>query len=103
MTSGEAAFQEGTFAQNGRFVFWTEDRTAGDRLGAIFILEEGLADDAARIPTAPSGRIGQGVLEDETCITLTRNTNLDDPSSLNTSFWESRFSPPVLPSMRQYS
>ncbi len=69
-TSDEAAFQEGKFAQNGRFVFWTEDRTAGDRLGAIFILEEGLAGDAARITTAPSGRIGQGVLEDETRITL---------------------------------
>lgn len=69
-TSDEAAFQEGKFAQNGRFVFWTEDRTGGDRLGPIFILEEGLPGDAARITTAPSGRISQGVLEDETRITL---------------------------------
>ncbi|MEO9971611.1 MAG: LptF/LptG family permease [Hyphomonadaceae bacterium] len=69
-TSDEAAFQEGKFAQNGRFVFWTEDRSGGDRLGPIFILEEGLPGDAARITTAPSGRISQGVLEDETRITL---------------------------------
>jgi lipopolysaccharide export system permease protein len=69
-TSDEAAFQEGKFAQNGRLVFWTEDRSGGDRLGAVFILETGLPEDGERITTAPTGRIGRGVLEDETRITL---------------------------------
>ena len=69
-TSDEAVFQEGKFAQSGKFVFWTEDRSGGDRLGPVFILEEDTANAAERITTAPSGRIGRGVLEDETRITL---------------------------------
>ena len=75
-TSDEAAFQEGKFAQNGRFVFWTEDRSGGDRLGAVFILETGLPGAGERITTAPSGRIGRGVLEDETRITLNTGQGL---------------------------
>ena len=69
-TSDEAVFQEGKFAQSGDFVFWTEDRSGGDRLGPVFILEEDVPNAAERITTAPSGRIGRGVLEDETRITL---------------------------------
>lgn len=69
-SSFEAAFQEGKFAQIGNRVFWTEDRSGGDRLGQVFILEEGRAGDTARLTTAPSGLIGRGVLEDETRITL---------------------------------
>ncbi|MEO0882448.1 MAG: LptF/LptG family permease [Pseudomonadota bacterium] len=69
-SSFEAAFQEGKFAQIGDRVFWTEDRSGGDQLGQVFILEEAHEDVNARLTTAPSGRIGRGVLEDETRITL---------------------------------
>ncbi|MEL6325036.1 MAG: LptF/LptG family permease, partial [Pseudomonadota bacterium] len=69
-SSFEAAFQEGKFAQIGRRIFWTEDRSSGDRLGQVFILEEGGDDGNARVTTAPSGIIGQGVLQDETRVTL---------------------------------
>ncbi|MEM7006462.1 MAG: LptF/LptG family permease [Pseudomonadota bacterium] len=69
-SSFEAAFQEGKFAQIGERVFWTEDRSGGDQLGQVFILEEAHEDINARLTTAPSGRIGRGVLEDETRITL---------------------------------
>lgn len=69
-SSFEAAFQEGKFAKIGRRVFWTEDRTGGDRLGQLFILEEGREGGTARLTTAPSGVIGRGVAEDETRITL---------------------------------
>ncbi|MEO1476037.1 MAG: LptF/LptG family permease [Pseudomonadota bacterium] len=69
-SSFEAVFQEGKFAQIGERIFWTEDRSGGDQLGQVFILEEAHDGANARLTTAPSGRIGRGVLEDETRITL---------------------------------
>lgn len=69
-SSAEAVFQEGKFAQVGRRVFWTEQRSSGDRLGPIFILEEGRTGNTTRLTTAPSGRIGRGVETSETRITL---------------------------------
>ncbi|MEO1475451.1 MAG: LptF/LptG family permease [Pseudomonadota bacterium] len=69
-TTFEAVFQEGKFASIGSRTFWTENRGAGDRLGQIFILEESRADRTARLTTAPSGQVGQGLEDDETRITL---------------------------------
>ena len=69
-SSTEALFQEGKYAQVDGRVFWTEDRSGGDDLGAIFILEEDQSGGNARLTTAPSGRVGRGVLENETRITL---------------------------------
>lgn len=76
-TSFEAAFQEGKFAQIGRRVFWTQQRSGGDRLGQIFILEDDqYGDRSARITTAPEGRIGRGVEEDETRISMARGQGI---------------------------
>ncbi|MEO0881985.1 MAG: LptF/LptG family permease [Pseudomonadota bacterium] len=69
-TTFEAAFQEGKFARIGSRTFWTENRRAGNRLGQVFILEDGRADRNARLTTAPSGKIADGVEQDETRITL---------------------------------
>lgn len=69
-TSQEAVFQEGKFAQVDDTIFWTENRTGGDELGQIFILESNRDGNNARLTTAPSGRIGRGVEAEETRITL---------------------------------
>ncbi len=79
-TSFEAAFQEGKFAQIGRRVFWTEQRTGGDRLGQVFILEEDEPSRAigntSRLTVAPSGRISTGDNADETRITLNQGQGM---------------------------
>ena len=75
-TSFEAAFQEGKFAQIGNRVFWTEQRSGGDRLGQIFILENEQNGNTSRITTAPGGRIGRGVEEDETRISMQRGQGI---------------------------
>lgn len=69
-SSAEAVFQEGKFAQLGRRVVWTQQRTGGDRLGQIFILEEGRTGNTSRITTAPAGKIRRGYTANETLITL---------------------------------
>ena len=69
-SSAEAVFQEGKFAQIGRRTVWTQQRTGGDTLGNIFILEEGRAGNTSRVTTAPAGRISQGFEVNETLITL---------------------------------
>lgn len=69
-SSAEAVFQEGKFAQIGRRTVWTEQRTGGDTLGAIFILEEGRVGNTSRVTTAPAGRISEGFAANATLITL---------------------------------
>ena len=69
-SSAEAVFQEGKFAQIGRRTVWTQQRTGGDKLGNIFILEEGRIGNTSRVTTAPAGRISQGFEAHETLITL---------------------------------
>lgn len=69
-SSAEAVFQEGKFAQIGRRVVWTQERKGGDRLGQIFILEEGRTGNTSRITTAPSGKISRGFSDNKTLITL---------------------------------
>ena len=69
-SSAEAVFQEGKFAQIGRRTVWTEQRTNGDVLGSIFILEEGRAGNTSRVTTAPAGRINEGFDINETLIIL---------------------------------
>ena len=69
-SSAEAVFQEGKFAQLGRRVVWTQQRSGGDRLGQIFILEEGRTGNTSRITTAPAGAIRRGFTANETVITL---------------------------------
>lgn len=69
-SSAEAVFQEGKFAQIGRRTVWTQERTNGDQLGNIFILEEGRIGNTSRVTTAPAGRLSQGFETNETLITL---------------------------------
>lgn len=69
-SSAEAVFQEGKFAQIGRRVVWTEERSGGDTLGKIFILEEGRTGNTSRLTTAPAGKIRRGFTANETLITL---------------------------------
>ena len=69
-STAEAVFQEGKFAQIGRRVVWTQQRTGGDSLGQIFILEEGRTGNTSRITTAPTGKIRRGFSDNETLITL---------------------------------
>ena len=69
-STAEAVFQEGKFAQVGRRVVWTQQRTGGDTLGQIFILEEGRTGNTSRITSAPTGKIRRGFSDNETLITL---------------------------------
>ena len=76
-SSAEAGFQEGKFVQIGRRVVWTQQRTGGDTLGQIFILEEGRLGNRSRISTAPTGKIRRGFSVNETLITLENGQAID--------------------------
>jgi len=91
-SSNEAVFQEGKFAQVGRRTVWTQERSSGDRLGAIFILEEGRAGETSRLTTAPAGRIGEGFNINETLITLNNGQAVEvspDKTIVQQINWES--------------
>lgn len=69
-TNFEAVIQEGKFAQVDNLIFWTENRSGGDRLGLTMIQELSEDNKTQRVALAPSGIIGKGLEDNETRISL---------------------------------